>query len=162
MLVMKGITATFALIYCSLGKWGKRGTLGPKELSPQTQTHPKSGQQMFHPHVGHQWTIMKIVNSKPSKASEPSKNSEAIKGGKGINGGPTYDIEKLWTILPDYYLSCLYPSLEGNVESLTDIQTHTPFHFTGVNSIVEVHYRNKPGSTDLFSIKPNKKFQLCK
>ena len=39
MLVMKGITATFALIYRSLGKWGKRGTLGPKELSPQT--HPK-------------------------------------------------------------------------------------------------------------------------
>ena len=45
MLVMKGITATFALIYCSLGKWGKRGTLGPKELSPQT--HPKCGQKCF-------------------------------------------------------------------------------------------------------------------
>ena len=44
MLVMKGITATFALIYRSLGKWGKRGILSPQKLS--AQTHPKKEEKI--------------------------------------------------------------------------------------------------------------------
>ena len=56
MLVMKGITATFALIYRSLGKWGKRGILSPQKLS--AQTHPKK-EEKINPKTKKKTLVMK-------------------------------------------------------------------------------------------------------